>query len=405
MAPRTLPGIGLQGYETAGTPAWNTWVDPNWRLISAWLQARVTSVVSSLPGSPSDGDVHIVTTGVDANSLAVRDNGAWVYMVPQTGYRVYDQETALHWAFDGAAWKPEYADLTATTDAPSMVLRKRGSGVGATEPVASEGALGYYQFQGWTGAAWRVGAQMFSHARELWSGTASGTQIVFQVVANGATALADKMRLSATELWVDVPITGVAAQKMGSLWCAYSGAADAINLTYGLSSVVAGVKVRFRASAANTGATTINLDGIGAVTCKTITGVDLPAGYIRTDVTTEAEYDGTNWIVDRQIERGSNADGAWTRLADGTLECHSTTLTQDASTAAGSMYRSIAATWNLPATMMNSAFTAYPGTLSNSATHWGSARPVDASSVEYVIYSFGSYAGLNIRISAVGRWY
>lgn len=127
-----------------------------------------------------------------------------------------------------------------------------------------------------------------------------------------------------------IPIAG-----MGEHRAAYGGTANAITLTTGvsLSAVPTGYKVRFRATSANTGSTTIDMDGIGTVTCKTITGENLPAGYIRTDVDTEAVYDGTNWVLDRAIETGEatrevNVGGVdveytdyFTKYADGTLTC------------------------------------------------------------------------------------
>lgn len=106
-----------------------------------------------------------------------------------------------------------------------------------------------------------------------------------------------------------------------SVYMTYGGTADAVTLTSPggahLTSLVTGMQFRFRATAANTGAMTIAVDGLSAVTVKTITGVDTPADYIRTDVTTVVEYDGTHFIADRQVERGSN----YTRWADGTQEC------------------------------------------------------------------------------------
>lgn len=108
-----------------------------------------------------------------------------------------------------------------------------------------------------------------------------------------------------------------------SVYTAISGTANAIVLTTSPASVAqvslqVGTQVRFRASAANTGATTINWGGTGVKSCRTITGVALPAGYIRTDVDTVATYDGTYFVVQREIERGSNANGLYVRWADGT---------------------------------------------------------------------------------------
>lgn len=101
------------------------------------------------------------------------------------------------------------------------------------------------------------------------------------------------------------------------------GTADAITLTTGasLASLPTGLLLRWRAGSANTGAATINVDGLGAQACVTVTGAALPAGYIRADVDTVAIWDGTNWQVQREAEAGSNADGEYIRLADGFQEC------------------------------------------------------------------------------------
>ena len=114
--------------------------------------------------------------------------------------------------------------------------------------------------------------------------------------------------------------TSVSAGTLVAGRATYGGTADVITITTGLSlaALTTGMEIRFRATAANTGATTINVDAIGAVTALTITDAALPADYIRTDVDTVIRYNGTNWIADRQIERGTNANGEYTRWADGT---------------------------------------------------------------------------------------
>lgn len=104
----------------------------------------------------------------------------------------------------------------------------------------------------------------------------------------------------------------------------YGGSANAITLTSvnkaADTAYIVGAQYRFRATATNAGIATVSVDGLPVVTIKTITGVDLPAGYIRTDVDTVGTYDGINFITDRQIEHGSNANGEFRRLADGRLE-------------------------------------------------------------------------------------
>lgn len=137
---------------------------------------------------------------------------------------------------------------------------------------------------------------------------------------------------------------------MSKYRAACSGTANVIILTAGYISLPTGTQVRFRAGGVNTGAATINLDGMGAKECRTITGAVLPAGYIRTDADTVATYNGNHWVVDRDMERGSNANGEFVRFADGTLIC-SATLTGlgPISIANGSDYRSDRIVWTFPA--------------------------------------------------------
>ena len=93
-------------------------------------------------------------------------------------------------------------------------------------------------------------------------------------------------------------------------------------------SIGVGTRVRFRAATPNTGSATINLDGHGARQCRTITGAVLPAGYIRSDAETEATFNGTHWILNRETESGSNSNGIWFRFADGRQYCESQGLLQ-----------------------------------------------------------------------------
>ena len=72
----------------------------------------------------------------------------------------------------------------------------------------------------------------------------------------------------------------------------YGGTANAVTLSGGtpVTALVNGAQFRFVATAANTGATTLNIDGLGDKTCKTITGAALPSGYIVSGAQTIATY-------------------------------------------------------------------------------------------------------------------
>jgi hypothetical protein len=116
----------------------------------------------------------------------------------------------------------------------------------------------------------------------------------------------------------------LAPQVHGGQFMTYGGTANAITLTsvntVALTAVTTGDLFRFRATATNTGATTIDPDGIAAVACLTVTGAALPADYIRTDVDTICTYDGTNYIVSRAVENGTNSEGQFTRWENGGQE-------------------------------------------------------------------------------------
>lgn len=108
MAVRSLPGLGLSAYWTVGSAGWDVQHDPDTRLVSILCQCRVKSRVTALPGSPVDGDVYLVpaSAGSNPNEIAARDNGAWVYIVPDEGFMAYveNEDQYVVWDAAGAEW-------------------------------------------------------------------------------------------------------------------------------------------------------------------------------------------------------------------------------------------------------------------------------------------------------------
>lgn len=210
-----------------------------------------------------------------------------------------------------------------------------------------------------------------------------------------------------------------------SLFATYGGTADVVTLTTGLSlsSLTTGQQFRFRATAANTGATTINVDGIGALTAKTPTGAALPADYIRTDVDTLCTYDGTDMIVSRAVETGSGANGHYTRWEDGTQHCRLNLFTM---TQAGNAR--CEATWTFPAAFVDTDIavtaTARPDAAADSVNTFAADATPDAdeisaiahgaigtTSAEIAIYrssgltNFVALDEMYASVAAYGRWY
>jgi Protein of unknown function (DUF2793) len=70
----------------------------------------ISTTLTAPPASPAEGDRYIVAataagawTGWDA-SVALFSGGAWLRLVPQTGWSAHDAATSRNLVFDGAAW-------------------------------------------------------------------------------------------------------------------------------------------------------------------------------------------------------------------------------------------------------------------------------------------------------------
>jgi hypothetical protein len=110
MAARALPNLGLQAFFDLGEDGWNDEYDLNFLMLSVLVQGGVISKVSATPGAPTDGDTHIFdeTHPTQANKIAVRDDGAWVYFTPLEGWLVYNRTANYFEWFNGTVW----AELT-----------------------------------------------------------------------------------------------------------------------------------------------------------------------------------------------------------------------------------------------------------------------------------------------------
>lgn len=186
----------------------------------------------------------------------------------------------------------------------------------------------------------------------------------------------------------------------GSYYGTYGGTADAIELTLAqpLLAYPTGMEVRFYATAANTGAATLDA-GAGAVTLKTITGAVLPAGYIRTDVVTRASYVGGVFRANRAVERGTGANGSWTRYEDGTQVCRIDT----------SSANNAWTTWTFPKAFSTTADLALSGAANGGTSGLGifvNFGTVATTSVDFAAWLDGSARVFaNVVLRAEGRWY
>lgn len=200
----------------------------------------------------------------------------------------------------------------------------------------------------------------------------------------------------------------VAAFGPGAPFCSVGGTANARTLTTGanLLSLSAGQRLVFIPPATNTASTTFAVDGLAPVTGKTVTGVNLPADYLRAGVPTFAIFDGTNLVVDRMTEYGSNANGHYWRYADGKQEClHVSSGAAGATLASGSVFRtSSEQTWTFPAAF--SSATLKVDAQARDSAMWASARYSSPTAALFQTWSFASQAApASVELAASGRWY
>lgn len=130
---RTLPGIGLSAYWTPGSNDWEQKHDPDTRLISILLQCAVKSRVTTLPGSPTNGDVYLMkddAAGGNANKIAARDNGAWVYITANEGFMVHVNDEDSFYKYTGTAWVAQASALPSPTGNALKLLRVKADATG-----------------------------------------------------------------------------------------------------------------------------------------------------------------------------------------------------------------------------------------------------------------------------------
>lgn len=192
---------------------------------------------------------------------------------------------------------------------------------------------------------------------------------------------------------------------------AVGGTPGAITLTTGAGfsgTLPTGIELRFRASAPNpAGGTTIAVDGVPPIACRTRTGAVLPAGYIRADVDTIARHDGTYLVLGREVETGSNANGDWMRWEDGSQTCWKRMVIKPAADATTGI-KSV--TWTFPAAFVAGATRTVVkhGITSTNPIQRGQTSTNAQSNTDVVLYyNEGGGTGVDVYTlaEAIGRWY
>lgn len=206
------------------------------------------------------------------------------------------------------------------------------------------------------------------------------------------------------------------SQLQGSInsaaFCTAGGTANALTLTTNYLpakslSYVSGTRWRGRVGTTNTGASTVNVDGLGIKSLVTVTGAALPAGYIRTDVDTEFTYD---FVLDkvkvgRETEYGSNANGEFWKYADGRLDCGFTATTSVTTVnSSGSVFLA-----SSPAYTFASPFISTPKVIVSGADSGSglSALRTSLTTTTVTVNCYGASVSGKVtpEYTATGKWY
>lgn len=98
---------------TVGQAGKEVTVNESHRILDALVQSVVIDKdLADAPADPADGDMYIVAAGSSSgdewagheDDVAYFESSAWVYHTPEAGWRVYVDDEATSYVYDGGAW-------------------------------------------------------------------------------------------------------------------------------------------------------------------------------------------------------------------------------------------------------------------------------------------------------------
>ncbi|MBR9770047.1 MAG: hypothetical protein GYB54_02830 [Gammaproteobacteria bacterium] len=273
------------------------------------------------------------------HDVVTDDGQSYVCIADVTGTGPNDAGGATNW--EGMLLRG--ADYNAARDQAVQAASNAGSSATAASQSANAAASdrGEAQVARDKSQAWaesNTAPEPGSKSAKTWAAEAAsyGDPNQHNVTANGTADTRTAAEWAGQTLSNQQAINGLgtaatarAEHLASSPYCTDIGTANAYALSVNYTKAAPtsysdGDQYRFRAGTSNTGASTVNINGLGVKPLVTVTGVALPAGYIRTDVDTKITYDAANerFITDRAPENGENANGWFTRWANGRASAH-----------------------------------------------------------------------------------
>lgn len=305
------------------------------------------------PVSPVAGDRYLVAAGATADwaghdgEIALYDQGAWVFHAPVAGWRALVLDEGIELRFDGSLWAAaplsgETLGLNATADATNRLT------VAAEATLLTHAGAGH-QIKVNKSTATDTASLMFQTG---WSGraemgTTGGDDFAIKVSADGSSWT------TALQLDSSGVMSGAAVQ--ASATDTTAGRLARADYAYGPGNLLGPVS--------QSGGT--------------------PTGAV--------------------IESGSDANGTWLRLADGTQICTSPAFYVDVTLVAGALYRSSPLSWSFPRSFVE-APALMQGRQNHSTAYWTVPGVATTTTGEVSAMSYQSVSTRLVSLVAVGRW-
>jgi hypothetical protein len=103
--------IGLWSGYDPGENGWTAKHNAAWDALDVLVQPIVINMTTATPpGSPSNGDAYVVASSPTGawvghqNQITAWIRGAWQFIAPRNGWRVYNQADGSAYAYNGSAW-------------------------------------------------------------------------------------------------------------------------------------------------------------------------------------------------------------------------------------------------------------------------------------------------------------
>jgi hypothetical protein len=350
------------------------------------------------------------------NELAIRAGNGWIFVPPQEGWSAWDRSSASVRVWQDGAW-----ETVPISNVPGI-----GIGTGYDDvnrlSVFSEATLlshagGGHQLKINKASAIDTASLLFQTG---WSGRAEmglagDDGFAVKVSANG-TAWSDAIKANpatgrvALSNGVTLPSGTAAAPSLSFDADADTGvfrpAADQLGLAVGGVSRAVVTATALQVSVPITGAAVVS-SATDVAAGKLLTTNPGPAQAYRRGNVLGAVSQAAGVPTGGLIERGSNANGQFTRWADGTQICWQT-LTVNAAITTGFLggFRNAGQTWVYPAVFVTApSLNGSSGSLSSMNVVTGSVGPIAASVWHTALTSQGTPADLVANMVAVGRWF